>query len=379
MSRKGENIYKRKDGRWEGRYIKDRTLDGKAIYGYIYSNSYKETKANLAKAISSSEAVERRKSSQNSIVMFKDLAIEWFDFIEPQIKESSSIKYHNIWDKYIFPRLGTIYLNQITNCMLESFCSELMASGGINGAQLSSKTTADVLSVIRNMLRFAANRGYQISSDGSSVSVKQSPKELRIFSKQEQKQLCEYLYKDLNTKNIGILVCMFTGIRVGEICALKWEDISLSEKTMYVHQTMQRIQLYNCEESKTKVITTTPKSKCSIRTIPLPDSLTDIIFSCDIKKQGYFLTGSDKKYVEPRVMQNHFKRVLKACSINDANYHSLRHTFATRCVELGFDIKTLSELLGHAGVNVTMNRYVHPSMEMKRNNMQKISIPFAVK
>lgn len=379
MSRKGENIYKRKDGRWEGRYIKGRTTSGKAIYGYVYSSSYKETKSNLVKAINLSGIVEHKKINQNDLIIFQDLASEWFNFIEPQIKESSSIKYHNIWDKYISPRLGTMYLDQITNCLLESFCSELMISGGINGTKLSSKTTADILSVIRNMLRFAANRGYRINSDGSSVYIKQSPKELRIFSKQEQQQLCEYLYRDLNIKNIGVLVCMFTGIRVGEICALQWEDISLLEKTMHIHSTMQRIQLYNCEENKTKVITTTPKSKCSIRTIPLPDDLIKIISSCNIKKQGYFLTGSDKKYIEPRIMQNHFKRILKACSIDNANYHTLRHTFATQCIELGFDVKTLSELLGHAGVNVTMNRYVHPSMEMKRNNMQKISIPFAVK
>lgn len=146
---------------------------------------------------------------------------------------------------------------------------------------------------------------------------------------------------------------------------------------MYIHQTMQRLQIDcadRCEESsRTKVIVTTPKSRCSIRTIPIPEELTQILQSVKGGASGYFLTGSEKKWVEPRTMQNHFKRLLKICNIADANYHALRHTFATRCVEVGFDIKSLSEILGHASVNITMNRYVHPSMQLKQANMQRLS------
>ena len=126
-------------------------------------------------------------------------------------------------------------------------------------------------------------------------------------------------------------------------------------------------------EPRTKIIVTTPKSKCSIRTIPIPDELLQIIESVRGAASGYFLTGSEKRWVEPRTMQNHFKKLLKCCAIEDANYHALRHTFATRCVELGFDVKSLSEILGHASVNITMNRYVHPSMQLKQANMQRLS------
>ena len=180
--------------------------------------------------------------------------------------------------------------------------------------------------------------------------------------------------------NIGILVCLFTGIRVGELCALKWEDISFSEKTLYIHRTMQRIQIEhtqpNQEGARTKVIVTNPKSQCSVRTIPLPDKLVRILKSVPNTSSGYFLTSSETKWIEPRTMQNHFKRLLKCCEVKDANYHTLRHTFATRCVELGFDVKSLSEILGHASVNITMNRYVHPSMQLKRENMQRLSSLF---
>lgn len=199
-----------------------------------------------------------------------------------------------------------------------------------------------------------------------------------MFNRTEQSRLCQYLYANLNAPNLGILICLFTGLRLGEICALRWEDISLSERTIHVHQTMQRIQTGCAAGPRTKVIVTTPKSPCSIRTIPLPDDIAAVIAGVRSSAIGYFLTGREDQSIEPRTMQNHFKRVLNACAIDTANYHTLRHTFATRCVELGFDVKTLSEILGHASINITMNRYVHPSMELKRENMQRLSVLIAV-
>ncbi|MFR0985310.1 MAG: site-specific integrase [Frisingicoccus sp.] len=199
------------------------------------------------------------------------------------------------------------------------------------------------------------------------------------MSRKEQEKLCQYLYSDLNACNIGILISLFTGLRVGEICALRWEDISISEQTIHICRTMQRIQDKSGKNGRTKIVVTTPKSPCSIRTIPIPEELMQILISFQTSRTGYFLTGSCQKYMEPRTMQNRFKAALKNCSVSNANYHALRHTFATRCVELGFDVKSLSEILGHANVNITMNRYVHPSMELKKANMQRLSGLFIVK
>lgn len=142
---------------------------------------------------------------------------------------------------------------------------------------------------------------------------------------------------------------------------------------------MQRIQNHNTKGPKTRIVITTPKSACSIRVIPIPDVLVEVLTLYQKTTSGYFLSNSDQKYVEPRIMQNHFKKVLKECAVAPANYHALRHTFATRCIELGFDIKSLSEILGHASVNITMNRYVHPSLELKKANMQKLSSLLTVK
>lgn len=174
------------------------------------------------------------------------------------------------------------------------------------------------------------------------------------------------------------MLCLFTGMRVGEICALKWEDISFQEKSIYVHKTMQRLQIPRSTSQKTHIIVTSPKSKCSIRTIPIPDNLVQLIQREFPNRQGYVLASPDEEYIEPRTMQNYFCYVQRQCGLTPVNFHALRHTFATRCIELGFDVKSLSEILGHASVNITMNRYVHPSMELKQQNMQKLAALLAV-
>ena len=386
MSKRGENIYKRKDGRWEGRYIKDRTTAGKAVYGYVYARSYKETRVKLQDAVQMTRLPKEVWPTEAELIRFDTLAEEWFCHIKPLSKESTYRKYWNLWKSYISPQLGGMRFADITQESLESCCNILLTSGGQAGNGLSAKTVSDALSLIRNIFRYYAGRKIPMPCDTRAVMVKQSTKEMRIFSMNEQKVLCNYIQSDLNIRNVGVLLCLFTGIRVGEVCALRWEDISFPEKTVHIHQTMQRIQVDGADDIsgknkvaketktfRTKIIVTTPKSKCSIRTIPIPDGLCRILESVCSSASGYFLTGSEKKWVEPRTMQNHFKKLLKCCAIEDANYHALRHTFATRCVELGFDVKSLSEILGHASVNITMNRYVHPSMQLKEANMRKLS------
>ena len=390
MSKRGENIYKRKDGRWEGRYIKHRTAEGKAVYGYVYARTYKETRLKLKTFSPLSDVPKPLRTEQLSSPCFYILAEEWFCHIKPLTKESTYRKYRNLWNSYIRAELGDIQFSEITQDVLENYCVKLLTTGGSKNNGLSPKTVSDTLSLIRNIFQFCTSRKMSAPCDTRAITIKQHTKEMRVFTMNEQKIICDYIYSDLCLPNIGILICLFTGIRIGEVCALKWEDISFSEKTMRIHQTMQRIQKENPDGtdgprgSRTKIIITTPKSKCSIRTIPLPEDLIQVLQSFKASGEGaslsgYFLTGSDKKWIEPRTMQNHFKRLLERCSIENANYHVLRHTFATRCVELGFDIKSLSEILGHASVNITMNRYVHPSMQLKKENMQRLSGLFAVR
>lgn len=380
MSRRGENIYKRKDGRWEGRYIKC-YMDGKAKYGYVYAKTYKDVKEKLNIAAQFRKEAGKAKTQsmlRQGEIPFRIFASAWLETIKPQLKDSSIVKYSNVLTVHLFPRFADIPVDRISSGDVLEFGNELLCSGGKKGNGLSPRTVAGILSVLKAVFAYAARQGKIKVADISSFSVRQSQKPMRILSISEQQKLSLYLYGDLTLTNLGILVCLYTGIRIGEICAMKWGDISFEEQCLYVNKTMQRIQNKENQERKTSILITAPKSGCSIRRIPLPDELFQLLAAARCPENAYLLTGQDF-FMEPRTMQNRFKRVIRKCNIKDMNFHGLRHTFATRCIELGFDIKSLSEILGHASVNITLNRYVHPSMELKQKNMNMLSELFSVR
>lgn len=305
-------------------------------------------------------------------VLFEQPALEWFDSIVPQVKESTGNKYWNLLKSYALPCFGQRTLKEITHPYIEEQCRYLLTEGGCRKKGLSTKTVSDVLSLVRNILQFAQKKGWEVGCDGRSIQIKKQPKAMRVFTMEEQEQLCKYLCSAPTACNIGILLCLFTGLRLGEICALRWEDVSFSEQTIHVRQTMQRVQDRNGGEKKTRVVLTSPKSLCSQRTIPIPKELMEILENYKGTESGFLLTNSEKVVIEPRNMENQFRRALENSAVERANYHVLRHTFATRCVELGFDVKSLSEILGHSSVNITLNRYVHPSMSLKKENMERL-------
>ncbi|MBQ8621419.1 MAG: site-specific integrase [Oscillospiraceae bacterium] len=370
MSRKGENIYKRKDGRWEGRYLK-RTPDGKTRYGYVYASTYRDAKLRLQKAAALWETNPPR--DKNDAMRLDAVAERWEKNIAQQVKESTFVKYHVIITNHLLPALGDVCVEDMTHELIESLSISLLRGEGKNGRPLAPRTVSDILSVLRSILRFARRGGAIIPCDGSSVRIRRPAVDIRVLTRQEQETLCRYLYNNVSPRNVGILLSLFAGLRVGEICALRWEDIALEDRLLYVRHTMQRIQNLEPEGPRTRVVITAPKSVTSARMIPLPEDLARMIENMPGEHAGFFLTGKENTFDEPRIMQYYFHRTLERCGVIDANYHALRHTFATRCVELGFDVKSLSELLGHSTVTMTMDRYVHPSLEHKREHMQRLS------
>ena len=200
---------------------------------------------------------------------------------------------------------------------------------------------------------------------------------MRVLTHDEQSSLIRTVLNDMDLYKFGVLLSLYTGIRIGELCALKWEDMCLSDSVLKIRRTMQRIQESDGNTiRKTKIIITVPKSKCSVRLIPLPSFISDIAQQFSNSPQAFILTGDSERFVEPRTMQNHFKSLVAESGIERANFHVLRHTFATRCVEVGFEIKSLSEILGHSNVNITLNRYVHSSFELKSSNMNKLMLTY---
>lgn len=375
MSRKGENIYKRKDGRWEGRYLK-RTPDGKCKYGYVYASTYRDVKSRLQKAAALWEMTPSKERDDS--LLFSAVAARWERNIAQQVKESTFVKYHMIVTKHLLPPLGNVNVEEMTHERIESLSIGLLRGEGTGSRPLAPRTVSDILAVLRSILRFARRSGAIVPCDGSSVRIRRAQAEIRVLTRHEQDVLCRYLYNNVSLRNTGILLSLYAGLRVGEICALQWKDIALEEGLLYVRHTMQRIQSIEPGGPRTRVVMTTPKSVTSARVIPLPEDLAAIIGEMPGDRDGFFLTGSTDAFCEPRVMQYHFQRIMEQCGLPKANYHALRHTFATRCIELDFDVKSLSELLGHSTVSMTMDRYVHPSLEHKRENMQRLSGLMAV-
>lgn len=376
MSKKGENIYKRKDGRWEGRYVRLYGEDGKPKYGYVYATTYREAKQKL----------EERKNGGGSPQIgdipscnasYGEILDAWLQSSRINIKESTYARYYRLIEKHICPALGKYPVCKISTQLIEGFVRDQLAHGRLDGkGGLSPKTVTDMLTIIKSSMEYARYNGLNIICDLRKLTVKKKDKEMRVLTQAEQSALVNVLLSDTDRYKFGVLLSLYTGIRIGELCALRWEDISIPAATLKVRRTLQRIQDTSIgATSKTKVIITEPKSQCSVRDIPLPRFIVEIAGRFADHPKAFVLSGDKNRFVEPRTMQNHFKNYVKESGIEDANYHALRHTFATRCIEVGFEIKTLSEILGHANVNITLNRYVHSSFDLKCANMNKLSLP----
>lgn len=372
MARTGENIYCRKNGRWEGKYEKGR-VDGKIQYGYVSGKSYEEVLKKKYEAIEEQTYIRIQCSKRKRELLFLTLAQQWMDSQKPLLKETSIAKYQGILDRYLIPEFGRTQVTEITDEQVSQYLQKLLMPQEGKEGGLAPKTVSGIFSVLKIILEYAKrNRDAEVI-DLRNLTVKRVRKPLRVLSVNEQHLLEDYLEANMDGSGFGIMLCLYTGIRLGELCALKWEDISFTDKTLHVHRTMERVPVEGESGSKTKIIVTDPKSSCSVRYIPIPDKVFNLAEGRKGPQDAFLLTGSTKKYIEPRTMENRFHAAVKKSGIDKANFHALRHTFATRCVELGFDAKSLSEILGHASVQITMDRYVHPTMEAKQRNMDRLS------
>lgn len=362
MARRGEAIYHRKDGLWEARYVKEIDLAGKKRYGSVYGHSYREAK-------------EKRQQAMDHILLFQkpqpsrwmtvaELAEEWLWINRSRLKQSTQQRYQGFIKNHIKPVLGGVSVVYLTTTTIHQFALDRLETG------LAPQSINSILVILHSILKYG-QRQYHFPLP-EIVYLSYEKKEMRVLSKEEQKRLVTYLLSDLDLCKLGVLVALYTGLRIGELCALQWEDIDNS--SIKVRRTMQRLRKKS--GTGTELVIGTPKTSSSCRQIPIPSFLKDMIEEFRTKKGEsiYFLSSSPYKILEPRNLQYKFQKYLKEAGVEKANFHALRHTFATRCVEKGFETKSLSEVLGHSSVQITLNKYVHSSFELKQANMELLTL-----
>lgn len=370
MPRRGENIRKRKDGRWEGRYIKGYdSKNQKAKYTSVYGKTYAETKQKLNEAKYKSSIGVVYVDAKNKL--FGEFINNWFNAQKINLKPSSIIKYQNLIENHILPELGHRKLRELNSDALYAFLDTQQKCGNKKtGGMLSTSSLQTMLYILNATIKYAASQNmisyFSIRLTGTGKET--TP--IQILEQHEEDALDHYLSSNICRRNLGIMLSLYCGLRIGEVCALQWTDIDTNKGILYVRRTVQRITNQG-GKTKTKLFVGSPKSKSSIRAIPVPNFLVPIIYTLaqEDPPNVYILTGLVNKPLEPRTFQYYFNQVLDVTGIKKTKYHTLRHTFATNCVALGFDIKSLSEILGHSNVSITLNKYVHPTMQQKRLQM----------
>ena len=364
MSRRGSNIYKRKDGRFEGRVPIGHKEDGSLKYKFLYARTLSEVKEKMAQfqAVLQSQPVSALK------LTVAEASRQWLSAAKLRVKPSSYAHYENIIRNHILPGLGTKYLTDMTTHQLNDFVYEKLQSGRLCGTGgLSARFVQDIMRVYHSIEQYAVQE-YHIHGTHFTMP-KAEKKQLDVLSPEERKKLEQYLLQTGLTIDLAILLCLFTGLRVGELCGLQWSDIDFENGTLSVKRTVQRVYRNGCSE----VLIGSPKSRTSVRTIPVPSFLLTLLEKKKRQDFLYLITGKSKP-AEPRTMQYRFQKILKLCGIRKVPFHLLRHTYATDCIAHGFDAKTLSELLGHADASITLNRYVHSSMQMKQEYVKRLQL-----
>ena len=290
----------------------------------------------------------------------------WLEFKKSRIKISSWAHYRRVVEKNLKPRFEGKTTGSLTRDDILKTADSLLQKYAVS-------STANIMTITNQIIQFMCDNDYVFKSPKAHIrlpsQIKPRPK---VFTLKEQKEILRYLSIDRNLTKMGLTLCLFTGLRIGELCGLQWRDIDFDSGIIRINRTVQRI---SDGSGPTYFIAGTPKTVHSEREIPIPIFLANLIQPFESDKTDYVLSGK-KKFIQPRTCENRYKKMLRDCGIPERKFHTLRHTFATRAIELGFDPKSLSEILGHSNVKTTLDLYVHPSVEQKKKEMERFSAIF---
>ena len=366
MARKGENIYKRKDGRWEGRYAQGRDASGKLLYGSVYGRSYAEVKERLAPM--RAKALERQIGARFRGT-YREWALRWLAGKVPQLKPSSYAVYYTAMHVHILPALGDKRLRLLEEADAETFVGILREKG------LSAGTIRGIVQVLRASLQKAVKARMLPFNPCEDVALpRRDRKPIRSLTLAQQRKL--ELTAMQHPNGLPVILALYTGMRVGEICALKWENVDLKAGYIHVMQTVQRIRQFDGRESRSKLLFGTPKSEKSRRSIPMGTNLRTYLMAQAFQAQGEYLVHVNGNVTEPRTVEYRFGVLLKLAGLDRVSFHTLRHTFATRAIESGADITNLSSLLGHASVTLTLETYTDSHVGARKTIMLKLDKSF---
>lgn len=369
MSRRGENIYKRKDGRWEGRYIKARRADGTVRYGYIYAKKYTELKQQLVSA----KLLHQKNYIYNTMASNQHLyggtldtwVSYWFAEISTKVKPSTFASYRTKMNTHILPFLGQKRLSNLKEDEVMTWIDQIKLS-------LSPSSVRVIFLVLKSCCAAAVKRGLISFNPCQWITLPSEPNQtVQALSEKDQQSVIKEA--ETHTNGLAITLALETGLRIGEISGLKWEDIDFDNQLLHVRRTVQRISnTDNGHKNKTILIEGTPKSVASVRVIPLSEKMLVSLGVRKNRQSGSFIFGGQKS-AEPRVIANWLRKICQRTSIKIVPFHALRHSFATRCIEKGVPITTISALLGHKSIKLTLDTYTNSFLTEKRRAIRLIS------
>lgn len=361
MCRRGENIYKRKDGRWEGRYCKGRKSDGKIKYGYIYAKTYKDVKNMLNNA----KASYKKNIINLGMVTttFDEMSQQWIYEKKRVIKQSTFVSYEYKLFKYVSPHIGKCPMNSLTKERLQDLVDQWEIDN------LSTSTIKILLRIVNQCLQYAENKKLiKRNYLPSIVLPKNNKSNIHSLSIKDQKKLEYEAERDQSVYGSAIIFSLRTGLRIGEISALEWDSVDLKSNLIHVKKTIQRI--YKDKRNLGTVVSTgTAKTDSSNRLVPISNKIRAILLDLKKKSTSKYVFSNNKSFCEPRLLTYHFHRIRKKASLETIHFHQLRHTFATRCVEANSNIASLSSLLGHSSTKTTLDIYVDSFLEQKQKTI----------